>query len=188
MKRTLILVRHGQVNEKYRGICYGSSDIELSELGQLQSLKTISEIAKYPIDSIYHSDLKRTRFLAELLAEKIKVKIVADVRLRERNFGVWELKSWETIFTETGNQMNDFFDNPDSFAPSSGETTYAFRDRVMSWYQDIPKEGTIAVIAHGGTIAALLGTLKHLPVKKWLDLIPQYGECAIHSEEKEVAK
>ncbi len=186
MKRTLILVRHGQVHKKYQGICYGSSDVELSELGQSQSLKIVSEMNQYPIDLIYHSDLKRTRFLAELLAERTKTKIIADARLRERHFGAWELKSWDEIYAEAGNQMNGLFDRPDTFAPSGGETTFAFRDRIMSWYRSIPEEGTFAVIAHGGTIAALLGTFRQQSVKQWLDLIPQYGESIIRSEDEEV--
>ena len=186
MKRTLILIRHGQVQDKYQGLCYGASNIELSEVGQRQSIEVAEQVGKYLIDTIYHSNLKRTSFMAKLLAAKSNAKITADIRLRERNFGTWELKKWDSIYAEDGNQINGLFENPESFAPPNGETAYAFRNRIMAWYKDIPEEGIFAVIAHGGTIAALLGTLKKLPVKQWLDLIPEYGKHVIYNNCTEI--
>ncbi|PIE02444.1 MAG: histidine phosphatase family protein [Acidobacteria bacterium] len=183
LKRTLILIRHGQVHERYRGVCYGTSDVELSERGKTQSQTVASELANQPLARIYHSDVIRTRFLAELLAEMTNRQLFPDKRLRERCFGTWELQTWDAIYSQTGNAMDGMIDDPESFAPEGGESTFAFRDRVFSWYNQLPDRGTFAVVAHGGTIAALLGTLKHLPVRQWPDFIPACGKYVIHTEE-----
>ncbi len=186
MARVLILIRHGQVHERYQGVCYGSRDVELSELGKAQSRSLVDELANQALTGIYHSDMLRTRFLAELLAERSGVEALPDTRLRERCFGAWELKNWDEIYAESGAAMDGMLDAPDSFAPAGGETTFALRDRVLAWYAALPARGTFAVVAHGGAIASLLGTLRELPVRQWTELIPACGRYVLHSEESRI--
>ena len=64
---------------------------------------------------------------------------------------------------------------PATFRPGGGETTLEMRDRVLSWQQSIPRDGLTVAVTHGGPIAALLGTLRNLPVAGWVDLIPAEG-------------
>ena len=94
--------------------------------------------------------------------------------LRERHFGDWELRPWDAIYTETGDAMNGFIDEPETFAPPGGETTSQVRERVMAWYGRLPTSGTIVAVTHGGPIMALLGTLQGLQADEWLHLAPSY--------------
>lgn len=66
----LILVRHTDVAPKYRGVCYGISDVELSETGLAQCKPLASRLALFKPALVFHSGLSRTRVLAELLAEQ----------------------------------------------------------------------------------------------------------------------
>lgn len=177
----LILIRHADVDDRYKGICYGQSDIELSEDGKHQSYLIAQEAASWSIDFLYHSNMKRTRYLAELISEKTGISSISDERLRERYFGQWELRSWESIYTETGNAMDGFIYKPNSFSPPGGETTFQLRDRILSWYEQLPTTGVLAAVTHGGPIAGLLGTLMNKPVIEWLKLVPETGSFVVTS-------
>ena len=174
--RTLYLVRHGPIHERYQGRCYGSSDVELSEAGKAISLQVVAKLERYPVTRVEHSGLARTRFLAIELARRTGAPVREDHRLRERDFGTWELQSWDAIYAKTGDAMDGLIDAPGQFHPPGGETTFSLRDRVWSWYQELPSTGCIVAVTHGGPIAALLGTLRSLPVRDWLTLIPEPGE------------
>jgi broad specificity phosphatase PhoE len=173
--RRILLVRHCQVGPEYRGLCYGQSDIELSSDGKAQSLRIAEQLATRPITHLFHSGLRRTCFLAELVTSKVCVPAIADADLLERNFGNWELRTWDAIFAEVGREMNGLVLRPADYAPPDGETTFALRDRVLSWYRRLPTHGLIVAITHGGPIAALRGTLLGLAADRWPELIPEFG-------------
>jgi broad specificity phosphatase PhoE len=121
--------------------------------------------------AVYHSGLTRTRQVAERITAA-----AADPRLRERQFGDWELRTWDAIHADTGDAMMGMIRDPAGWHPPGGETTFALRDRVMSWYADLPPAGVIVAVTHGGPIAVLRGTLAGRPVADWLSLVPRCGE------------
>jgi broad specificity phosphatase PhoE len=176
--RRVILIRHGAIGHQYDGLCYGQSDVELSEVGRAQSRRLAEEATQWPVSHLYHSGLKRTEFLAQLIFHNTGIEAEVSVRLRERDFGDWELRPWADIYAETGPSMNGFIEEPETFAPPGGETTFQVRDRVMAWYEALPGAGTILAVAHGGPIMALLGTLRGLPPDEWLHLAPSYCDYA----------
>ncbi len=160
----------------YQGVCYGRSDVELSDEGRRQSHALAEELAALPITHLVHSGLARTKWLAELIAAKAAIAACVAPGLVEFNFGGWELRPWQDIFAEIGEAMNDLTRSPATFRPPSGETVHEMRDRVLAWYRELPEEGLIVAVAHGGTIAALRGALAGVPEIEWPALIPSYGE------------
>src|SRR5215831_4248553 len=171
MGRRILLVRHCEVGPEYRGICYGRSDVELSAEGETHSLRLAEQLAALPITNLFHSGLRRTHFLAKLVASKIGVAAIADTDLQERDFGTWELRPWDEIFAELGHAMDGLLLDPENYAPPGGETTLALRDRVLGWYRRLPSEGLVVAITHGGPIAALRGALLSWDVDRWPELI-----------------
>src|SRR5262249_36158904 len=122
MGRRILLVRHCEVREEYRSTCYGRSDIGLSAEGEAHSLRLVEQLVTSPITHLFHSGLSRTHFLAELVSLKVGVAAVADTDLRERNFGTWELQTWDEIFGEVGHAMDGLILDPANYAPPGGET------------------------------------------------------------------
>ncbi|HEV3021916.1 MAG TPA: histidine phosphatase family protein [Pirellulales bacterium] len=175
-RRRIILVRHGRVADRYQGVCYGRSDVELSDEGRRQSDALAEELAALPITHLMHSGLTRTRWLAELIATRTAIAACVAPGLVEFNFGQWELRAWQDIFAEIGDTMNDLTRSPATFRPPSGETVHEMRDRVLAWYRELPDEGLIVAVAHAGTIAALRGSLAGVPATEWPGLIPSYGQ------------
>lgn len=174
-KRRLLLVRHCEVEDRCQQVCYGRSDVALSERGILQSKELVHQLAREPITHVYHSGLTRTRILAEELASRLVLTAQESPSLRERDFGEWELRTWDELFSETADALIKAIHEPATWRPPGGETTFEVRDRVLAWYGALPATGVIAAITHGGVIATLRGVLAEKPVAAWLDLIPDMG-------------
>lgn len=175
-RRRILLVRHGSVAERYRGVCYGQSDVELSDEGRRQTLALAEELSVLPITHLVHSGLTRARVLAELISARAAVAPTVAPALAEIHFGEWELRPWDDIFSEVGETVTGLIHSPATFRAPLGETTFELRDRVLAWYCELPSEGLIVAVAHGGTFGVLRGALAGLPVVQWPSLIPQHGQ------------
>jgi broad specificity phosphatase PhoE len=173
---SLLLVRHAEVAKYWRSRCYGQTDVGLSRAGRARTRDLVEELARQPITRIVHSDLARTRALAEPLARRLGIESVADPRWRERDFGRWEGLSWAAIYRASGSAMDGMIEAPESFSPGGGETTYQLRDRVFDAWRDIQSHNAVTlVVSHGGPIAALMASAKGLPPREWPRYIPAFG-------------
>ncbi|HKM51757.1 MAG TPA: histidine phosphatase family protein [Isosphaeraceae bacterium] len=176
LKSCLILVRHGPVADRYHGLCYGRSDVELSLEGEGRSRELAETLAALPVDRIMHSGLVRTSYLAGHLAERLGMPTIRAEALCERDFGHWELRPWDDLYREYGEAILKMVSEPATFRPGAGETTYEMRNRLLDWFRGVPRNGLSVAVTHGGPIAALLGTLRNLPVEAWPALIPPQGQ------------
>ncbi len=172
----LIMVRHTAVAERYKGLCYGASDIELSPEGERHARECAEALASLKPTHLFHSGLSRARVMADRIAELTRTVPIEDARLAEINFGSWELRSWDEIFAEVGHDMARLISEPDTFAPPGGETAHAVRDRVSAWRSALPTDGRIVAVSHGGPIGAIRGTDAGFPASRWPGLVPAHGE------------
>lgn len=173
----VILIRHTEVADHWKGRCYGQSDVGLSTAGRLKARAIAAHLALDGRAFVITSPLRRARFLAALIARNCGTRSVADPRLAECHFGAWEGRSWDDIYADTGNAMMGLMTAPASFRPGGGETTFELRDRAMAWFESLnQREAAIIAVAHGGPIAAIRGTLAGAPVQDWPSLVPGYGE------------
>ena len=111
----LILVRHAEVAAQYCGVCYGQSDVDLSPNGIEQSSSLADRLAELNPSVVVHSGLKRTQILAELLAKRTGAPLNRCDAIRERNFGDWELRSWDEIYKSTDGDIDRLMTEPASF-------------------------------------------------------------------------
>jgi broad specificity phosphatase PhoE len=175
MTANVILVRHARVADCYQGICYGRSDVPLGAEGLAESERLAEILSSCPIRYLITSPAVRARALAQRIADRTGLNVIAEPALLERDFGAWELRSWDAIYAEVGDALNGLIHEPESYRPPGGETTGELRDRAVSWYVRRPRGGLVVVVAHGGPIAAIRGTLASKEPVDWVDLIPQPG-------------
>jgi broad specificity phosphatase PhoE len=171
----LLLIRHPEVDLRLRGVCYGRSDVALSPAGHRQSFVLAKQLARLPVTRILHSGLARTSLLARSLARLTGLTAQCDDALLERDFGSWELQTWDAIYQRQGDEMLKMVSQPDDFRPGGGETTRELADRIWNWYQARQASGLTVAVTHGGPIAAWLGQHRMLPVADWLELVPACG-------------
>lgn len=184
--RRVVLVRHTSVDEACRGLCYGSSDVALSEGGRQAAHDLAAQLAEWPITHLFHSGLARSFECAQLIAQARGIPSLAVSALAEMHFGRWELQGWDAIYAEAPDALDRFLAEPGSFSAPGGETLLAVRDRAVGWYRNLPETGLIVAISHGGPIAALRGTLANVPAHEWPSLIPLHGEI-VELQERETA-
>lgn len=165
--RTVLLVRHTEVVVRWANRCYGHQDVGLSRAGRRYACHVAARIATEPVTALIHSGLRRARFLAAWVSSMKGIVPIVDPRWRERNFGAWEGKSWQTIWRETGNAMDGMFKDPAGYRPGGGETTAELASRTReAWDALPPGHGVIVVVTHSGPIAALRTMLAGAPLSE----------------------
>src|SRR5678816_4395189 len=87
---TLLLIRHGETAWNAEHRIQGQLDIPLSPLGILQSARLADCLAHEPIDAVYSSGQSRAWLTAAPLAARLGLEVIAEPRLRERSFGIFE--------------------------------------------------------------------------------------------------
>lgn len=173
---TVLLVRHPSVVRAWTGRCYGRSDMGWSREGAAMARDLVQRLSAEPVTHVVHSDMIRTRRLADRIAHRLGCSSQADARWRERDFGAWEGRSWHAIWRETGDEMDRMMTDVAGFRPGGGETGADLIARVRAAWSAIPTRGAILVIAHGGSIAALRCWLAGAPPERMADFIPACGE------------
>lgn len=144
----LLLVRHGETDWNAVGRLQGHTDRPLSDVGREQARRLADEIAREQFDAVYASDLARARETAEIVAERLRLPVVLDPDLREKDWGNWEgLTSTERFGVEL-----------------VGESTEQHEKRMLGALRRIAAEhpsGRVLVVTHGGSMrrvqAAALG-------------------------------
>lgn len=172
MKQTVWLVRHPPVALAWQKRCYGQSDPGFSREGARMAKALALEIARWSPDLVIHSDVQRTRSLAE----QIGAPLLADPQWRERHFGSWEGQSWQAIYRATGNAMDRMLSEPDSFRPGGGETTAELFERIRTAWLSLRSQPRIAIVTHGGPIACARTQLEGVSFDRLPAFIPAAGE------------
>jgi alpha-ribazole phosphatase len=157
------LVRHTEtVCEK--GICYGQSDVGIREPYDAVFDSILKQL---PQDAIlYSSPLQRCVILAKHIKENTQIdSIIEDSRLKEMDFGDWELKSWDAIPREILDPwMEDFVTvnvpNGESFVDLDSRVR-EFLDNGISKTHNKP----IIIVTHSGVIRSILCKSSNLPLK-----------------------
>lgn len=151
----IYVVRHGQTEENLKGTYYGALDCGLTDLGVSQAKILGERLKDIKFDKVYCSDLKR----AEETLKYINTieEVVVDERLRERNFGVFEGKTFKEIEKEFAEECIAWNDDWKDFRPCGGES---FRDsylRVEAFMENLKEETgeNILVCTHGGIVRAM---------------------------------
>ncbi len=172
----VLLLRHPPVARSWVGRCYGQSDMGPSRDGAAMGRLIVADLAMHGITTVVHSDMRRTRPLAQAVARVADCPAIADPRWRERDFASWEGRSWNAIWRETGNEMDRIMTDPNGYHPGGGETGADVTARTVAAWCDLPRGGVTLVVAHGGSIAALRTWLAGDPLERMVAYIPAFGE------------
>lgn len=149
---------HGTTTDNEKNISSGWHDVELSDLGVKQSIELKEHIKDKKFDVVFCSDLKRAIHSAELTFEG-GVKIIADKRLRECNYGKYNAKSSDIV--EPMQEKNIAKRFPD------GESYEDVKSRIIDFLNFLKKNydrKNVAIVAHKAPQLALDVILKN---KTW---------------------
>ena len=169
----MYLVRHTEtICEK--GICYGQSDVNIAEPFDEIFHRIISELPSKAV--IFSSPLKRCVILAKHIQKNINIiSYQEDERLKEMNFGDWELKNWNEIAPEELNPwMADFV----NIKVTNGESFTELHERVGDFLSnEFSKiKEPVIIVTHAGIIRSILCHQTSLPLKDAFKNKVDFGE------------
>jgi 2,3-bisphosphoglycerate-dependent phosphoglycerate mutase len=163
----LVVVRHGETQWNIASRIQGHADSPLTPAGEAQAEAIAGRLARERFDRLVSSDLGRAWRTAQAIAARTGHAIVADARFRERNYGVAEGLTYGEIgvhYPEIFSRVRDT--DPDYVVPG-GESRRQLFERVRDAFESLARgaEGLrIAVVCHGGVLAALYRHVHGIPV------------------------
>lgn len=162
----LYLIRH-PTPRVAAGICYGLTDLELAEDVAAAAARILPQLP--PQSPVFTSPLQRCRQLADALHPAPR----SDPRLREMNFGAWEMRPWHLIQREA---LDGWAADPLGYAPPDGESVAQLQARVHDFAMELKNEGLerAVLVTHAGVLKVLVGDSQRLPAKEWMALRFEY--------------
>lgn len=149
----IYLVRHGTTKSNEEKRYYGAYDSELS-LSGIEEAKILKQKLKdIKFDSIYISSKKRCDETARIIFGK-DVECRVDQRLDERNFGIFENKTYEEICKEYNYEVKAWEEDWKNYKIPLGESAVESYLRTEEFFKEIENEKAenIILITHGGFI------------------------------------
>jgi probable phosphoglycerate mutase len=151
----LLVIRHGETAWNAEHRIQGRLDVPLSPTGMRQATRLAERLAREPIDAVYSSELARAWLTAVPVAQRLGIEVVAEPRLRERAFGIFEGLTLDEIASKHPEAFRRWRARDPGWAMEGGETGQQLIERVLGVLHDIAgrhRGQTVVLITHGGVL------------------------------------
>ena len=160
MKETeIILIRHGETEWNSQQRMQGHSNSDLSSVGQAQIQALGQWMKNVTFDHIYSSDSLRAKQTAEAITQFSGHELKIDLRLREKNLGVFEGLTSEEARERHPEVFRLFKTAGSKYVIDEGESTQQLQDRALEIVDEIrikhPEEHVL-LVTHGGFIRVVM--------------------------------
>lgn len=165
------LIRHTAVDNP-ENLCYGFAEMPLRK-------EYLQDFDHLHLDEDFDLVISSPAQRCCLMAEHFKFNYSTDERLREMNFGSWELKKWTEI---PAAEINPWYEDFINIKASGGENLLGMQTRVLSfWNELIVKKDVekVLVIAHAGVIRLILQSVLQFPLENMFSIQIDYGKKVI---------
>jgi Fructose-2,6-bisphosphatase len=150
------LIRHGETEWNAGRRLQGWLDVPLSETGYVQARQLAAHLRTLgspEFHAVISSDLSRAHETARIATAHLSLPVQTDVRLRERNYGVYQGMDWAALTEGLSDRQVDLR-SPDQQI-EGGESLQVFADRVIGAFGALAKEyagRNVLVFSHGGVV------------------------------------
>ena len=151
----LLLIRHGETAWNAEHRIQGRLDVPLSTTGMWQTGRLAQRLAGEAIDAVVASDLARAWMTGQPLADARGLAMIAEPRLRERAFGLFEGKTIEEIAAAHPEELSAWRARDVHWRIPGGESGAEFIARVLEALHEVAAAHagrTVAVVTHGGVL------------------------------------
>ena len=160
MKETeIILIRHGETEWNSQRRMQGHSNSDLSSVGQAQIQALGQRMKNVLFDLIYSSDSLRAIQTAEAITQFSGHELKIDLRLREKNLGVFEGLTSEEARERHPEVFRLFKTAGSKYVIDKGESTQQLQDRALEFVDEIrikhPEE-RVLLVTLGGFIRVVM--------------------------------
>lgn len=180
----LLLVRHGEVEARWRGTIYGRLDVPLSERGLEQSQLVADALREESLDAVVSSGLQRAEAAAALLRKgRPELSRVDDPRLTELDRGAWAGRRIVDLEREAPEAMERWRATRGAIGVPGGEDPADLAARTRPAFDDLAARfqgGAVAVVAHLWVVRSALVACLGLPMSRSSQVgLPPGGICEL---------
>lgn len=171
------LVRHAEVEERYKNCYNGHNNIGLSENGEIQAREVAKKLDILEFAAVFCSDLRRAK---ESIKHSVHAKdaIFTD-KLREKSWGVHEGLSFDEIIAQGEIEYIDFLQWIEAL---DGEPYEEYIKRVEEFFllflPSLEKEN-ILVVTHAGVIRVLLSIINNITLEEAFGISVNNGSSKV---------
>jgi probable phosphoglycerate mutase len=161
----IYLLRHGEIDSEGEKRFIGWTDLPLNEDGIRQAREWRARLADTVFETIYCSDLNRTRETAAIIGEKRGLGIRDTPALREIHLGEFETLSLAEVKNRFPDKWRERGENIFSYRPAGGESFSDLCNRVLPAFEAIVKDAVenILIVAHAGVNRMILCRVLGMP-------------------------
>ena len=165
------LVRHGKTDWNRERRFQGQSDPPLNDAGRAQARAAAGRLAEVSFAAAYASDLSRATETAAAIVSGREPRVTALAGLREKRFGAWEGLTYvdaEARDPEGYRRIFGVANYDGATPPPGGESDMRMLRRVSGVADRLRdahggREENILIVAHGGSLCALIVAMLGLP-------------------------
>ncbi|KEG19319.1 2,3-bisphosphoglycerate-dependent phosphoglycerate mutase [Bartonella bacilliformis] len=172
MKRTLVLVRHGQSEWNIKNLFTGWKDPDLTEKGRTEAITAGKNLKKSGLkfDIAYTSALQRAQKTTQHILEQMgqpDLQLIKNSALNERDYGDLSGLNKNDARQRWGQEQVHIWRRSYTIAPPNGESLRDTGARVWPYYfhhiqPHILRSQTVLIVAHGNSLRALIMVLEGL--------------------------
>jgi len=156
---SLVFVRHGETESNAEQRYMGHLDSPLSDRGLTQVAAVATRLGNdNSVSAIYTSDLGRAASTADAISEACGQRAISDVRLRERNAGVFQ----GLRISEARERFPDHFAAAEQITPTmaipEGESALQIQTRLIPFLEEVCQRHrgqSVVLVTHGGVIRTM---------------------------------
>ena len=162
------IIRHGETLANASGRIQGQTDSPLSPRGLQQCQRVAEALGSSRIEAVFSSPLRRARDSALPLAKALNLEVQLDDRLLEINAGIFQGLAWDEIGQRYPAEAAKWRSHDPDFVIPDGESRRGLMERAEVFFRQLPATGyeQVAVVAHGGILAAALKALLEVPARR----------------------
>lgn len=173
-----IMIRHGETQANSEGRYIGHTESSYTDSGKYQVKDIVDRVTmEMKIDEIYSSQMTRTNFIANKIANKLDKNVTITSDICEMNFGIFEGKKYKEIEKEFPLEWRNWIRDYVNYRIPEGESLMEVNDRVKKFIDKLKEKGrantVYLLVTHGGIIQSIITYLLGLNIEeRWHFKIP----------------
>ncbi len=174
------MARHGETDWNRESRFQGHADTTLNEAGREQARQLAERLAAEDITAVYASPLLRARETADIVAERLGLRVTAVEGLREVDVGSWSGLTRTEIEQRFPEGFRRWLSMDHGW--DDGESYEALGARVLAVLTEVAARhpgGRVLVVTHGGPMRAALAAAASVSYADARRVAAPVGNCDV---------
>tara|TARA_B100000029_G_scaffold159891_1_gene155647 strand:- start:5255 stop:5914 length:660 start_codon:yes stop_codon:yes gene_type:complete len=153
----IAVVRPGCTDFDVQNRIQGNLDLPLNEDGRSQLANSISQLAAWPLKTVYTAATDPARSTAEAIGDALQLPVRFHDELANIDHGLWQGLSLKEIKRKSPKVLKQWQESPETVRPPGGETIQEALARILAVLKKPMKREESLAIVTSDPLATLLG-------------------------------